>query len=125
MDAEDEEVQEVPQEAEQQQQLQHPGWQQLTPYRHREHEEQEVGAKYPITLRFINGEEVQTVIGRDAVAEDLMRLAREHRGLEHMHILHFMIMRNNQHLNWSTNISGIGVTAGAVLDVVITEVMWV
>ena len=28
-------------------------------------------------------------------------------------------------LIWRTNISGIGVTAGAVLDVVITEVMWV
>ena len=106
---EDQEVQEVPQEAEQQQQLQHPEWQQLTPYGHLEQEEQEAVADYPITLRFINGEEVETVVDRDAVAGDLMHLAREHRGLQHMRILHFMIMRNNQHVNWCTNLSRIGV----------------
>ena len=122
---EDAEVQEVPQEAQEQQQLPHPEWQQLTPYGHLAQEEQEAVADCPITLRFFNGEEVETVVGRHAVAEDLMYLAREHRRLQHMDLLHFKIMYNNKHVGVFTNLGRAGVKAGAVVNVVVVDKIWV
>ena len=122
---EDAEVPEVAHEAQEREQLLHPEWQQLTPYGHLAQEEQEAVADCPITLRFMNGEEVETVVGRHAVGEDLMYLAREHRRLQHLDLLHFKIMYNNKHVGVFTNLGRAGVKAGAVVNVVVVDKVWV
>ena len=122
---EDAEVPEVAHEAQEREQLLLPEWQQLTPYGHLAQEEQEAVADCPITLRFFNGDKVETVVGRHAVAEDLMCLDREHRQLQHMDLLHFKTMYNNKHVGVFTNLGRAGVKAGPVLDVVVVDTIWV
>ena len=107
------------------QEAQNPEWQQFTPYGHLAQEEQEAFADCPIAFRYMNGEEVEKIVGSHAVGRDLMYLAREHRRLQHLDLLHLKIVYNNKHVSVFTHLGRAGVKAGPVLNVVVVDTIWV
>ena len=109
------------QQQQQQQQEELPEWRRPDAYANLPEDEEP--PFFPITLRFLDGEECELEVTRRHATIDVMEWAKRYRELDHLDIRQIRIVHNSRHVTWCLSLDRAGITEGAILYVVIADTL--